>query len=164
MERHSFATSAAGQLSETNATYFSWHLNDAAEDRANYFDNLLKGVLPVRIGRMPTGERAVTLLELMTIRAFHSKNLKQVSLATAIGFRMRGGLLTDIPAILVFVARKIHRQWLNRCECLPCALEVFNSYVQFHTYCNFPSFVKINKHQLNFFRNEKLQHGIYVVT
>lgn len=121
------ATTSAGQLSETNAAYFSWptscRLNDAAEDRANYFDNLLKGVLPVRIGRLPTGERAVTLLELMTIRAFHSKNLKQVSLATAIGFRIRRGLLTDIPAILVFVARKIHTQWLTHCQTLPCALE-----------------------------------------
>lgn len=128
---HSFATTSGGQLSESNAAYFSWRLNNAAEDRANYFDNLLKGVLPVRIGRLPTGERAVTLLELMTIRAFHSKNLKQVSLATAIGFRMRGGLLTDIPAILVFVARKIHRQWLSHCEILPCALEVFNSMYKF---------------------------------
>ncbi|KAI3725805.1 hypothetical protein L1987_65599 [Smallanthus sonchifolius] len=59
----------------------------------------------------------------MTIRAFHSKNLKQVSLATAIGFRIRGGLLTDIPAILVFVARKVHREWLSHCEFVPCALE-----------------------------------------
>ncbi|KAC9722382.1 hypothetical protein R6Q59_035177 [Mikania micrantha] len=120
-------TTSAGQLSDTNAAYFSWptscRLNDAAEDRANYFDNLLKGVLPVRIGRLPTGERAVTLLELMTIRAFHSKNLKQVSLATAIGFRIRGGLLTDIPAILVFVGRKIQRQWLSHCEFLPIFLE-----------------------------------------
>ncbi|KAK1432553.1 hypothetical protein QVD17_09450 [Tagetes erecta] len=124
----SFAgTTSAGQLSDINAAYFSWptscRLNDAAEDRANYFDNLLKGVLPVRIGRLPTGERAITLLELMTIRAFHSTNLKQVSLATAIGFRIRGGLLTDIPAILVFVARKVHREWLNHCEFVPCALE-----------------------------------------
>ncbi|XP_076950699.1 protein NARROW LEAF 1-like isoform X2 [Bidens hawaiensis] len=118
---------SAGQLSDTNATYFSWptscRLNDAAEDRANYFDNLLKGVLPVRIDRLPTGEKAITLLELMTIRAFHSKNLKQVSIATAIGFRMRGGLLTDIPAILVFVGRKVHREWLGCGDFVPCALE-----------------------------------------
>ncbi|CAH1433424.1 unnamed protein product [Lactuca virosa] len=123
----SFATTSAGQLSETNATYFSWptssRLTDVVEDRANYFDNLLKGVLPQRIGQLPTGEQAVTLLELMMIRAFHSKILKKVSLATAIGFRIRGGLLTDIPAILVFVARKIHRQWLTHIQCLPCALE-----------------------------------------
>ncbi|XP_076937613.1 protein NARROW LEAF 1-like [Bidens hawaiensis] len=121
--------SVAGATSagDTNATYFSWptscRLNDAAEDRANYFDNLLKGVLPVRIDRLPTGEKAITLLELMTIRAFHSKNLKQVSIATAIGFRIRGGLLTDIPAILVFVGRKVHREWLGCGDFVPCALE-----------------------------------------
>ncbi|KAI3491966.1 hypothetical protein L1887_43603 [Cichorium endivia] len=124
---HSLATTSTGQLSDTNAAYFSWHtsfhITDSVEDRANYFDNLLKGVLPERIGQLPTGERAVTLLELMMIRAFHSKILKQVSLATAIGFRIRGGMLTDIPAILVFVARKIHRQWLSHIQCLPCALE-----------------------------------------
>ncbi|KAJ9557419.1 hypothetical protein OSB04_012033 [Centaurea solstitialis] len=133
----SFGTTSAGQPSETNAAYFSWPtsccLHDAAEDRANYFDNLLKGVLPERIGQLPTGERAVTLLELMTIRAFHSKILKQVSLATAIGFRIRRGLLTDIPAILVFVARKVHRQWLSHIQCLPCALELdFEYYMEVH--------------------------------
>lgn len=124
----SFATTSAGQLSETNAAYFSWptssRLNDAAEDRANYFGNLLKGVLPETLGRLPTGQRATTLLELMTIRAFHSKILRRCSLGTAIGFRIRRGLLTDIPAILVFVARKVHRQWLSHIQCLPSALEV----------------------------------------
>jgi hypothetical protein len=33
--------------------------------------------------------------------------------------------LTDIPAILVFVARKVHRQWLSHVQCLPAALEVW---------------------------------------
>ncbi|GJM95578.1 hypothetical protein PR202_ga12336 [Eleusine coracana subsp. coracana] len=42
----------------------------------------------------------------MIIRAFHSKILRRFSLGTAIGFRIRKGTLTDIPAILVFVARK----------------------------------------------------------
>ncbi|KAL4567803.1 hypothetical protein LXL04_023398 [Taraxacum kok-saghyz] len=122
-------TTSGGQLSETNAAaaYFSWptssRLNDAAEDRANYFGNLLKGVLPETLGRLPTGQRATTLLELMTIRAFHSKILRRCSLGTAIGFRIRRGLLTDIPAILVFVARKVHRQWLSHIQCLPSALE-----------------------------------------
>lgn len=123
----SFTTTSAGQISETNAAYFSWptssRLNDAAEDRANYFGNLLKGVLPETLGRLPTGQRATTLLELMTIRAFHSKILRRCSLGTAIGFRIRCGLLTDIPAILVFVARKVHRQWLSHIQCLPSALE-----------------------------------------
>jgi hypothetical protein len=99
-------------------------LNDAAEDRANYFGNLQKGVLPETLGRLPTGQQATTLLELMTIRAFHSKILRRFSLGTAIGFRIRRGILTDIPAILVFVARKVHRQWLSHVQCLPAALEV----------------------------------------
>ncbi|RZC04119.1 protein NARROW LEAF 1-like [Glycine soja] len=115
------------QHSESNAAYFSWptlsRWNDAAEDRANYFGNLQKGVLPETLGRLPTGQQATTLLELMTIRAFHSKILRRFSLGTAIGFRIRGGVLTDIPAILVFVARKVLRQWLNHVQCLPAALE-----------------------------------------
>ncbi|XP_065852770.1 protein NARROW LEAF 1-like isoform X2 [Euphorbia lathyris] len=118
---------SGGQHSESNAAYFSWptpsRLNVTAEDRANYFGNLQKGVLPETLGRLPSGQQATTLLELMTIRAFHSKILRRFSLGTAIGFRIRRGVLTDIPAILVFVARKVHRQWLNHVECLPAALE-----------------------------------------
>ncbi|XP_061956754.1 protein NARROW LEAF 1-like isoform X1 [Populus nigra] len=118
---------SGGQHSESNAAYFSWptlsRLNDAAEDRANYFGNLQKGVLPETLGRLPEGQQATTLLELMTIRAFHSKILRRFSLGTAIGFRIRGGILTVIPAILVFVARKVHRQWLSHVQCLPTALE-----------------------------------------
>ncbi|XP_061953420.1 protein NARROW LEAF 1-like isoform X2 [Populus nigra] len=118
---------SGGQHSESNAAYFSWptlsRLNDAAEVRANYFGNLQKGVLPETLGRLPSGQRATTLLELMTIRAFHSKILRRFSLGTAIGFRIRRGDLTDIPAILVFVARKVHRQWLSHVQCLPAALE-----------------------------------------
>ncbi|KAL9335579.1 hypothetical protein Peur_072760 [Populus x canadensis] len=118
---------SGGQHSESNAAYFSWptlsRLNDAAEDRANYFGNLQKGVLPETLGRLPEGQQATTLLELMTIRAFHSKILRRFSLGTAIGFRIRRGILTGIPAILVFVARKVHRQWLSHVQCLPTALE-----------------------------------------
>ncbi|CAL0313602.1 unnamed protein product [Lupinus luteus] len=118
---------AGAQHSESNTAYFSWptlnRWNDAAEDRANYFGNLQKGVLPETLGQLPTGQRATTLLELMTIRAFHSKILRRFSLGTAIGFRIRGGVLTNIPAILVFVAHKVHRQWLNHVHCLPAALE-----------------------------------------
>lgn len=125
------AFTSGNQHSESNAAYFSWptssRLTDAAEDRANYFGNLQKGVLPETLGRLPTGQQATTLLELMTIRAFHSKILRRFSLGTAIGFRIRRGLLTDIPAILVFVARKVHRQWLRHIQCLPAYLEVGNS-------------------------------------
>ncbi|CAN1810227.1 Protein NARROW LEAF 1 [Linum perenne] len=118
---------SGGQHPESNAAYFSWptlsRFTDTAEDRANYFGNLQKGVLPEILGRLPTGQQATTLLELMTIRAFHSKILRRFSHGTAIGFRIRRGILTDIPAILVFVARKVHRQWLSHVQCLPSALE-----------------------------------------
>ncbi|ONK65803.1 uncharacterized protein A4U43_C06F1130 [Asparagus officinalis] len=118
---------SAGQHPESNAAYFSWPtstlLHGAAEGRANYFMNLQKGVLPGNLGRLPTGQQATTLLDLMTIRAFHSKILRRFSLGTAIGFRIRKGTLTDIPAILVFVARKVNRKWLNNAQCLPTALE-----------------------------------------
>ncbi|KAG8385119.1 hypothetical protein BUALT_Bualt03G0008400 [Buddleja alternifolia] len=119
------AFASGGQPSESNAAYFSWpaRISDAAEDRAHYFGNLQKGVLPETLGRRPTGLRATTLLELMTIRAFHSKFLRRFSLGTAIGFRIKKGVLTEIPAILVFVARKVHGQWLSAAHCLPTALQ-----------------------------------------
>ncbi|KAK1279983.1 hypothetical protein QJS04_geneDACA023115 [Acorus gramineus] len=121
------AFASGGQHSESNAAYFSWpnstRMHGAAEGRANYFGNLQKDVLPATLDRLPKGQQATTLLELMTIRAFHSKILRRYSLGTAIGFRIRKGTLTDIPAILVFVARKVHRQWLSDIQCLPSALE-----------------------------------------
>lgn len=122
------AVASGAQHSESNAAYFSWptssRFSGAAEDRANYFGNLQKGVLPETLDQLPTGKQATTLLELMTIRAFHSQILRRYSLGTAIGFRFRRGNLTNIPAILVFVARKVHRQWLSHIQCLPSALEV----------------------------------------
>ncbi|KAA8523460.1 hypothetical protein F0562_009883 [Nyssa sinensis] len=118
---------SAGQHCESNAAYFSWptssRLIDATEERANYFANLQKGVLPATLGRLPKGQQANSLLELMTIRAFHSKILRCYSLGTAIGFRIRRGVLTNIPAILVFVSRKVCKQWLSPIQCLPTALE-----------------------------------------
>ncbi|CAF2155457.1 unnamed protein product [Brassica rapa] len=125
---------SAGQHCEfTAASYFSWptssRLSNAAEERANYFSNLQKEeddeeeVSPEPASSEPKGQRATTLLELMTIRAFHSKILRCYSLGTAIGFRIRRGVLTDIPAIIVFVSRKVHKQWLSPLQCLPTALE-----------------------------------------
>ncbi|KAL4368032.1 hypothetical protein GQ457_05G027120 [Hibiscus cannabinus] len=121
---------SGAQHSESNAAYFSWPTSsrligilDLGDYRANYFKNLQKGVLPETFGRLPSGQQATTLLELMTIRAFHSKKLHRSSLGTAIGFRIRQGVLTDIPAILVFVAHKVHRHWLSQFQCLPTALE-----------------------------------------
>lgn len=98
-------------------------MHGSAEGRANYFGNLQKGVLPGHLGRLPKGQQATTLLDLMIIRAFHSKILRRFSLGTAIGFRIRKGTLTDTPAILVFVARKVNKKWLRPTQCLPAALE-----------------------------------------
>lgn len=118
---------SSGHHCEWSAPYFSWptssRLNDAAEERADYFANLQKGVLPETLDRLPKGQQAATLLELMTIRAFHSKILRCYSLGTAIGFRIKRGVLTDIPAILVFVSRKVDKQWLSPIQCLPTVLE-----------------------------------------
>ncbi|KAJ0262103.1 Uncharacterized protein HA466_0050930 [Hirschfeldia incana] len=124
---HPFTLNIQHTESNANAPYFSWptltRLNDAVQDRANYFGHLQKGVLPEIVGGLPSGQQATTLLELMTIRAFHSKILRRFSLGTAVGFRITRGVLTNTPAILVFVARKVHRQWLNPMQCLPSALE-----------------------------------------
>ncbi|XP_042375273.1 protein NARROW LEAF 1-like isoform X1 [Zingiber officinale] len=118
---------SGGQHSEISVAYFSWPISTlmhaAAEDRANYFANLQKGILPAHVGKLPTGQQATTLLDLMTIRAFHSKILRRFSLGTAIGYRIREGILTDIPAILVFVAHKVHKKWLSLNQCLPSTLE-----------------------------------------
>ncbi|URE33775.1 Peptidase, trypsin-like serine and cysteine proteases [Musa troglodytarum] len=45
------------------------------------------------------------------------------SLGTAIGISNQEGTLTDIPAIIVFVARKVHKKWLSHDQILPSALE-----------------------------------------
>ncbi|WVZ87111.1 hypothetical protein U9M48_033803 [Paspalum notatum var. saurae] len=112
--------------SENSAAYFLWPTSNlqhcSAEGRANYFGNLSKGLLP-KSGRLPKGQQANSLLDLMTIRAFHSKILRCFSLGTAVGFRIRKGALTDIPAILVFVARKVNKKWLNPTQCLPAIVQ-----------------------------------------
>lgn len=113
---------------ENSAAYFLWPTSNlqhcAAEGRANYFGNLQKGLLPVLPGKLPKGQQANSLLDLMTIRAFHSKILRRFSLGTAVGFRITKGALTETPAILVFVARKVHKKWLNPNQCLPAILAV----------------------------------------
>ncbi|KAI3845468.1 hypothetical protein MKX03_023403 [Papaver bracteatum] len=118
--------SACKRSGSNAAAYFSWpncsRMNGAAEDRANYFENLQKRMLlPETHGRLPRGKRATSLIELMTILAFYGLMLRRESLGTAIGLRIRKGALTDIPAILVFVARKVHKQWLD--QCFPSSLE-----------------------------------------
>nr|XP_043628271.1 protein NARROW LEAF 1-like [Erigeron canadensis] len=110
------------QHSESNAAYFSWSTS-SSQERRNYFENLHKRVSPKYIGTLPKEHQAKTLLDLMTIRAFHSNILRCCSLGTAIGFRIRKGVLTNIPAIIVFVSRKVHMQWLTPIQCLPTILE-----------------------------------------
>lgn len=98
-------------------------LPGTADERAACFEGLQKPS-----GLMCTdgscGKQASTLLELMTIRAYHSKSLRQCGLGTAIGFRTRNGELTSTPAIIVFVARKVHTQWLHEMQILPSSVEV----------------------------------------
>ncbi|KAH7286881.1 hypothetical protein KP509_32G026400 [Ceratopteris richardii] len=113
--------------SENNATYFLWpasyNLHGVAGSRTAFFYGLQKDAGVDISERTPTGTQAATLLDLMTIRAFHSKRLRHVSLATAVGFRTRQGILTNIPAIIVFVARKVHKAWLEEGKRLPVYLE-----------------------------------------
>eukprot|EP00252_Welwitschia_mirabilis_P007643 TRINITY_DN1923_c0_g1_i6.p1 TRINITY_DN1923_c0_g1~~TRINITY_DN1923_c0_g1_i6.p1 ORF type:complete len:541 (-),score=104.10 TRINITY_DN1923_c0_g1_i6:82-1704(-) len=120
------AFASGGQHSESSAACFLWppyRINGTAEERAAYFSSVQKEAEPGILEQLPTGHQATTLLELMTIRAFHSKMLRRYSLGTAIGFRIREGVLTNTPAILVFVARKVHKQWLLDVQRLPSILE-----------------------------------------
>jgi hypothetical protein len=119
---------SGGQL-ESSAAYVLWPpsswVTGSAEERAAYFNELQRRVERDCDGdRMPSGRQASTLFDLMTIRAFHSKSLRLYSLGTALGFRTRQGALTNIPAIIVFVARKVHGQWLLDMQKLPNILEV----------------------------------------
>lgn len=121
------ALTSGAQQSENTAAYFHWppayRLHGSAEDRAAHFNGQQKVVDAFTSERAPTGQKATTLLDLMSIRAFHSKLLRQVSLGTAVGFRTRQGVLTNIPAIIVFVARKVCREWLLESQRLPAHLE-----------------------------------------
>ena len=125
--KESDATKESGVFSEGHESnaQFVWRtprlLNGLAEERAFYFNSLQKEM--TSLGRRPKGHQAATLLDLITIRAFHSKSLRCYSLGTALGFRLRGGLQTRIPAIIVFVARKVHRHWLHENQELPTVLE-----------------------------------------
>ncbi|XP_073386937.1 protein NARROW LEAF 1 isoform X2 [Physcomitrium patens] len=96
----------------------------SSDERAACFIGLEKsGGVMYNDGVTPRGQQASTLLELMTIRAYHSKSLRQCGLGTALGFRTRRGELTSIPAIIVFVARKVHTQWLHELQVLPSSVE-----------------------------------------
>ncbi|XP_040943775.1 protein NARROW LEAF 1-like [Gossypium hirsutum] len=100
------------RFTDTSAFCFGWtatsRLNDAAEERANYFANLQKGVLPETLGGLPKGQQQQHCLELMTIRAFHSKILNAQS-GTRLVFRIKKGKLTS--------------NGFSPIQCLPTALE-----------------------------------------
>lgn len=121
------ALASGAQHSESSAAYFRWppssRLHGSAEERVAYFSGLQKEVEFETEETLPSGQQATTLLDLMTIRAFHSKVLRRYSLGTAIGFRNKNGVLTDIPAIIVFVARKVHKEWVHELQRLPPFLE-----------------------------------------
>eukprot|EP00250_Pteridium_aquilinum_P004040 c14288_g1_i1 orf=245-2059(-) len=115
------------QYSENSAVYFLWppvyRPHGSAGERANYFQGLQKAIDFRATERTPKGQQATTLLDIMTIRAYNSKLLRQVSLGTAVGFRTRKGVLTNTPAIIVFVAHKVHMAWLHESQRLPVHLE-----------------------------------------
>ena len=113
----------------STAAYFLWpasyRSHGRAEDRTAYFHGLQKESEDVGMSeKVPCGQQATTLLDVMTIRAYHSKRLRRASLGTAVGFRTRRGALTCIPAIIVLVARKVHTAWLHDGQRLPVYLEV----------------------------------------
>ncbi|KAG6551081.1 hypothetical protein Mapa_007316 [Marchantia paleacea] len=94
-----------------------------ADERAAYFSGLVKAREVDADGNLPRGKQASTMVDLMTIRGFHSKALRLYSLGTALGFRTRDGVMTNIPAIIVFVGRKVHSQWLLDVQILPTTLQ-----------------------------------------
>jgi hypothetical protein len=127
--------SVASGAHSNAAAYLMWPRNDhvfgSAHERAAAFDGLMKtGDAMYSAGTTPHGQQASTLLELITIRAFHSKSLRRCSLGTALGFRTRRGVITNIPAIIVFVARKVHVQWLHSLQVLPMYVEVLSSHLE----------------------------------
>ena len=127
-EENASSSFMASQITDKSAAYFLWPTisrpHGTAEERENYFKGLQKDPNFKLYDTSPCGQQASTLLDLMTIRAYNSLLLRKVSLGTAVGFRTRKGEATDIPAIIVFVARKVHKVWLNENERLPAYLEV----------------------------------------
>lgn len=126
-KQHVREGAAGNQLTENSAAYFLWPPvgppHGSAGERADYFKGLQKDANFMSSGSTPSGQQATNLYELMTIRAYKSRLLRRVSLGTAVGFRTRRGVLTEIPAIIVFVARKVDKAWLHESQMLPVYLE-----------------------------------------
>ncbi|GJP35241.1 hypothetical protein CLOM_g19744 [Closterium sp. NIES-68] len=85
------------------------------EDRQAYFAR--------RVLRLWTGGQATTIQELLDIRAHRSQWLRERTLATAVGVRIKNGRYTDQPAILAFVSSKVHPNWLPPDRLLPPRLD-----------------------------------------
>ncbi|CAI6010064.1 unnamed protein product, partial [Closterium sp. NIES-65] len=85
------------------------------EDRQAYFSR--------RELTLRTRGQATTIQELLNIRASRSEWLRERTLATAVGVRIRNGQYTDRPAILAFVFSKVHPNWLPPDRLLPARLE-----------------------------------------
>ncbi|CAI5530586.1 unnamed protein product [Closterium sp. Naga37s-1] len=85
------------------------------EDRQAYFSR--------RELTLRTRGQATTIQELLDIRASRSEWLRERTLATAVGVRIRNGQYTDRPAILAFVFSKVHPNWLPPDRLLPARLE-----------------------------------------
>ncbi|GJP35238.1 hypothetical protein CLOM_g19744 [Closterium sp. NIES-68] len=62
-------------------------------------------------------------MELLDIRAHRSQWLRERTLATAVGVRIKNGRYTDQPAILAFVSSKVHPNWLPPDRLLPPRLD-----------------------------------------
>ncbi|KAG6550843.1 hypothetical protein Mapa_007456 [Marchantia paleacea] len=71
----------------------------------------------------------------MAIRGLDSKALRLYILGATLGFRTGDGFMTNIPAIIVFVGRKVHSQWLLDIQILPNTLQMGGS-VPAGVWCN----------------------------
>eukprot|EP00897_Mesotaenium_endlicherianum_P009149 jgi/Mesen1/8262/ME000448S07411 len=119
------AYQSAGQHDNVESGYIRWPYCPGkqllSEERAAYFLQLQNSVQSSQ-SVIPAGRQACSVKELMIIRAYHSRTLRRYSLGTALGLRTRGGKLTNLPAIIVFVSRKVHEQWLLEPQKFPTVL------------------------------------------
>ncbi|CAI5458950.1 unnamed protein product [Closterium sp. Yama58-4] len=102
-------------MSESTPTTGGRSQPGSEEDRQAYFSRRELTLL--------TRGQATTIQELLDIRASRSEWLRERTLATAVGVRIRNGQYTDRPAILAFVFSKVHPNWLPPDRLLPPHLE-----------------------------------------
>ncbi|XP_002988279.2 uncharacterized protein LOC9636325 [Selaginella moellendorffii] len=105
-----------------------FHVEEWAVERSSFFSRQYSDMASLATSddsrqSMGTGRQAGTLRELMAIRAIHGKMFRRLGLGTALGFRTRDRQVTDRPAIIVFVARKLHAQWVLDGQMLPSTVQ-----------------------------------------